>query len=194
MTNPGSLASHESALQRIAGKLGDAPTIVEYRDAKLPNEPSERSIRRAWDTADRPWLSALYAAGLDPDPGRHGGRGSSDLAFLIGLRLAGSELREWPSPDQYRDVNGSPSVTTIYNRFESWDAARDWCADRSWRDRSADLRFPAEFYLFLSNIRAWAMDEAGVEPLRSNHYEPLYRDMAPEFGWPNFEIVRYADR
>lgn len=145
---------------------------------------------RRFQEAETPWLTALHAAGLTPAPGRHGGRGSSDDAFHLGLALAVAERREWPSADQYRAVDGSPSVQSIYDRFGTWGAAREWCNNHGWRVSRMGRKFPIAWKRFLTKVLQWATTETESHTLTANRYRDLRMRQPACYSWPSVSTLQ----
>ena len=111
------------ALRRVANIVGNTPTVTEYREHSTDSEPSSETIRAHFADDREPWLAALWDAGLDPDLYRHRGGEPTRDDIKHSLRIAASNLAEWPSPDLYRETGLLPSIPTIYDRFGDWQLA-----------------------------------------------------------------------
>ena len=128
-----------AALVDVAERAGQAPTATQYRELQRDGQPTVRTIINRFEDSDAPWMAALDAAGLAPNPSRHLGYKWHDEAHVQGIIYVAAQDAEWPTGYRYQQVYREhdlvglvPSKHTIQQEFGTWENAVEHAKQTTW--------------------------------------------------------------
>lgn len=111
------------AIQEVAEELGKSPSCSEYEEHSEDNHPSSFTIQKKFDS----WNDAKESAELSVFEHDEGNHVYTKQDCIDAIQEVAETLGKSPSKKEYGEhsKNNHPSEGTIYEKFDSWNEAKE---------------------------------------------------------------------